>query len=84
MANSYVLKGTENEYLLVIRAEDQKAVFNIIDILLTSRNEEIKEVAIELEKSVNDNGRNSSEAGSKNKGKSTISNNNKRRKTKDS
>ena len=84
MANSYVLKGTENEYLLVIRAEDQKAVFNIIDILLTSRNEEIKEVAIELEKSVNDNGRNSSEAGSKNKGKSTISNNNKRRKKKDS
>ena len=84
MANSYVLKGTENEYLLVIRAEDQKAVFNIIDILLTSRNEEIKEVAIELEKSVNDSGRNSSEAGSKNKGKSTISNNNKRRKTKDS
>jgi hypothetical protein len=84
MADSYVLKGTENEYLLVIRAEDQKAVFNIIDVLLTSRNEEIKEVAIELEKSVNDNGRSPSKARSKNKGKSTISNNNKRRKTKDS
>jgi hypothetical protein len=84
MADSYVLKGTENEYLLVIRAEDQKAVFSIIDVLLTSRNEEIKEVAIELEKSVNDNGRDPSKARSKNKGKSTISNNNKRRKTKDS
>ena len=84
MADSYVLKGTENEYLLVIRAEDEKAVFNIIDVLSTSRNEEIKEVAIELEKSIHDNGRDSSKTRSKNKGKTAISNNSKRRKTKDS
>jgi hypothetical protein len=83
MAQSYILKGTENEYLLVIRAEDEKAIYNIIDFLATSRNEQIKELAIELEKSMNDNGRDSSKAGSKNKSKSTISNNSKRRKTKD-
>ena len=84
MAKSYILKGTENEYLLVIRAEDEKAIYNIIDLLSTSRNEDIKEVAIELEKSINDNGRDSGKTRSKNKGKSTVSNNDKRRKTKDS
>ena len=83
MAQSYILKGTENEYLLVIRAEDEKAIYNIIDFLVTSRNEQIKELAIELEKSLHDNGRDSSKAGSKNKSKSTTSNNSKRRKTKD-
>ena len=56
MAQSYILKGTENEYLLVIRAEDEKAIYNIIDLLATSRNEDIKKVAIELEKSMHDNG----------------------------
>jgi len=84
MAESYILKGTENEYLLVIRAEDVKAVCSIIDVLLTSRNEEIKEVAIELEKSLYDNGRDSGKAGSKNKVKTSTSNNSKHRKTKDS
>ena len=59
MAQSYILKGTENEYLLVVRAEDEKAIYNIIDLLATSRNEDIKEVAIELEKSMHDNGRDS-------------------------
>ena len=44
MGNSYILKGTENELLLVIRAEDEKAVYNIVDFLATSRNEEIKKV----------------------------------------
>ena len=83
MAQSYILKGTENEYLLVIRAEDVKAIYNIIDLLATSRNEDIKEVATELEKSMHDNGRDSSKAGPKNKGKAAISNNSKRRKTKD-
>jgi hypothetical protein len=82
MAQSYILKGTENEYLLVIRAEDEKAIYSIIDFLATSRNEQVKELAIELEKSMNDNGRNSSKAGPKNKVKTTISNNSKRRKTK--
>ena len=83
MAQSYILKGTENEFLLVVRAEDEKTIYNIIDLLLTSRNEKIKELALELEKSLHDNGRDSSKAGSKNKSKSTTSNNNKRRKTKD-
>lgn len=83
MAQSYILKGTENEYLLVIKAKDEKAIYNIIDFLVTSRNEQIKELAIELEKSMNDNGRDSSKAGSKNKSKTAVSNNSKRRKTKD-
>ena len=83
MADSYVLKGTENEYLLVIRAEDEKAIYQIVDALLASRNEQIKEVAIELEKSLHDNGRDSSKTRSKNKSKTTTSNNSKRRKTKD-
>jgi hypothetical protein len=83
MVNSYILKGTENEYLLVIRAEDEKAIYSIIDFLATSRNKQIKELAVNLEKSMNDNGRDSSKAGPKNKIKSTASNNNKRRKTKD-
>ena len=84
MAQSYILKGTENEFLLVIRAEDEKAIYNIIDFLATSRNEQVKELAIELEKSLHDNGRDSGKAGSKNKSKTTISNNSKHRKTKDS
>jgi len=84
MAQSYILKGTENEFLLVVRAEDEKAIYNIIDLLATSRNEQIKELAIELEKSLHDNGRDSGKAGSKNKVKTTTSNNSKRRKTKDS
>jgi len=84
MAQSYILKGTENEFLLVIRAEDEKAIYSIIDFLATSRNEQVKELAVELEKSLHDNGRDSGKAGSKNKGKTTTSNNSKRRKTKDS
>ena len=83
MAQSYILKGTENEFLLVIRAEDEKAIYNIIDLLVTSRNEQVKELAIELEKSLHDNGRDSGKARSKNKGKNTVSNNSKHRKTKD-
>jgi hypothetical protein len=83
MAQSYILKGTENEFLLVIRADDEKAIYNIIDLLATSRNEDIKEVAAELEKSLHDNGRDSGKAGSKNKSKTATSNNSKRRKTKD-
>ena len=83
MAQSYILKGTENEFLLVVRAEDEKAIYTIIDLLATRRNEQIKELAAELEKSLHDNGRDSGKAGSKNKSKTTISNNSKRRKTKD-
>lgn len=84
MAHSYVLKGTENEYLLVIRAEDEKTVYKIIDFLATNRNDQVKELAIELEKSMNDNGRNSSKAGPQNKSKGATSNKGRSRKTKDS
>jgi hypothetical protein len=86
MSKSYILKGTENEYLLVIRAEDEKAIHKIIDYLSSSRIAEIKEMAAELEKSLNDDGnrRNSGKTGSKNKSKGTDSNNSKSRKTKDS
>jgi hypothetical protein len=86
MSKSYILKGTENEYLLVIRAEDEKAIYKIIDYLSSSRIAEIKEVAAELEKSLNDDGnrRDLGKTRSKNKSKSTTSNNSRRRKTKDS
>ena len=84
MANSYVLKGTENEYLLVIRTEDEKAIYFVIDALSASRNEQIKEVAVELEKSLHDNVRDSSKIRSKNKSKTAVSNDSKRRKAKDS
>jgi hypothetical protein len=83
MAKSYILKGTEEEYLLVIRAEDEKAIYSIIDFLSTSRNEQVKNLAIELEKSMNDNGRDSSKARPQDTSKSTASNKGKRRKTKD-
>ena len=83
VSKSYVLKGTENEYLLVVRAEDEKEVLKIIDYLSSSRTSFIKELASELEKSLNDDGnrRNSGKAGSKNKSKSSVSNKGKRRKT---
>lgn len=84
MAQSYILQGTENEFLLVVRAEDDKAIYNIIDLLMTSRNEQIKELAVELEKSMRDNGRNISKTRSKNKSKTAVGNNSKRRKAKDS
>ena len=83
MAQSYILKGTENEYLLVMKSEDEKLIYSIIDLLSTSRSEKVRELAIELEKSMHDNGRDSSKAGSKNKSKSTVSNNRRRRKAKD-
>ena len=84
MSKAYILKGTQEEYLLVIRTEDEKAVYKIIDLLATSKNEQVQQLAIELEKSMNDNGRDSSKAGPKDKSKSTVSNKNQRRKTKDS
>lgn len=86
MSQAYILAGTENEYLLVIRIEDKKSVYKIIDELSESKVLFIQELAIELEKSLHDDGnrRNSSEARPKNKSKAAISNNSKRRKTKDS
>lgn len=84
MSKAYVLEGTENEYLLVMRVEDKSLIYAIIDRLATGRNKEIQELAFQLEKSLHDNGRDPSKAGPKNKSKSPASNNNKRRKTKDS
>lgn len=84
MTQSYILKGTEGEYLLVIRAEDEKAIYNIIDFLSTSKSRQVIELAHELEKSMNDNGRDSSKARPQDTGKSPNSNKGKRRKTKDS
>ena len=83
MGKSYILEGTEDEYLVVIRLEDKKSIYNIIDFLYSSKNKEIQEIAVELEKSLHDNGRDTSKARSKNKSKSTNSNNSKRRKAKD-
>jgi hypothetical protein len=86
MSISYILKSTENEYLIVMRVDDVKKVIKIIDYLSLSSNVEIKELAVKLEKSLNDDGnrRDTSKARSKNKSKSTTSNNSRRRKTKDS
>jgi hypothetical protein len=86
MSKAYILEGTQKEYLLVIKLEDEKAVHKVIDTLFASRNESMKALATELEKSLNDSvsGGDPSKAGSKNKSKSTNSNNSRRRKAKDS
>lgn len=85
MSQAYVLLGTENEYLLVLKLIDEKAVCKIIDELYNSRVPFIKELAAELEKSLHDDGsrRDPSKTGSKNKSKSPNGNNSGRRKTKD-
>jgi hypothetical protein len=86
MAQAYILKGTENEYLVVIKTKDEKIIRKMIDELSSSKAVLIKELATELEKSLNndDNRRDTGKARSKNKGKSTVSDENRRRKTKDS
>ena len=83
MSQAYILKGTENEYLLVVKSEDQKLIYDIIDVLAASKKKDIKDLATELEKSLHDSGRDTSETRSKNKSKSSVSNQNRRRKTKD-
>ena len=83
MPKSYVLKGTQGEYLLVIKTEDEKVVHKIIDILSSSRTAFIKDLAADLEKSLHDSGRDISKAGPKNKSKGPVSNKGGRRKTKD-
>jgi hypothetical protein len=82
MAKAYILKGTENEYLLVVRAEDEKMLYKIIDALSASRVDYVKDLAVELEKSLSDSRRDTSETRSKNKSKSPTGNNSGRRKTK--
>jgi hypothetical protein len=70
---------------LVIRAEDEKQLHQIIDELAKSRSSFVKEIAANLEKSLYDDGnrRNTSKARPKNKGKSPTSNKGGSRKTKD-
>jgi hypothetical protein len=83
LAKSYVLKGTENEYLLVIRLEDEEMVHKIIESLIVSKDVKIKHLAEELKKSwySDDNRRDSGKVRPKNKGKSSNSNVGRRRKT---
>ena len=82
MSDAYILEGIEDEYLLVIKAEDQETILNIIDRLSTSRSKWMKELALLLEESLNDTGsrRYSSETRPKNSPKG--SNGDKRRRTK--
>jgi hypothetical protein len=72
----YVLTGIEDEYLLVIKSKDYELILQIIDRIAASRRKDFKEFALELEKSLNDDGRrrNSSETRSKNKTKNSTSN----------
>ena len=81
----YVLTGIEDEYLLVIKSEDYEIILQVIDRIAASRRKEFKKFALELEKSLNDDGRrrNSSETRSKNKTKNTTSNRSRRTKTAD-
>ena len=83
MSNCYILNGIESETLLVIRAKDKKIMLSLIDYLASSRKEEIKELAYQLEKSLNDNTsrRNTVQARPKNKAKSPASNRSGRKKT---
>jgi hypothetical protein len=78
----YVLTSVEDEYLLVIRSEDYEVILQIIDRIAASRRKDFKEFALELEKSLNDDGRrrNSGETRSKNKTKNSTSNRSRRTK----
>jgi hypothetical protein len=82
MSDAYILNGIEDEYLLVVKAEDQETILSIIDSLSTSRSKWIKELAQILEESLHDTGsrRNSSKTRPKNSPKG--SNGDKHRRTK--
>ena len=71
--DGYILQGTDEEYLLVIRSHDIKLILDVIDRIAASRKSGLKELAWELEKSLHDDGsrRNSGKAGFKNKTKSS-------------
>lgn len=81
----YVLTGIEDEYLLVVKSEDYETILYLIDRIAASRRKEFKEFALELEKSLNDDGRrrNSSETRSKNKTKDSTSHRGRRKKAAD-
>jgi hypothetical protein len=80
--DGYILQGTSGEYLLVIRSQEEADIIHIIDRVAASRKKSVKELAVELEKSLNDDGsrRDSSEARSKDKTKSSNSNRSGRKK----
>lgn len=73
--DGYILQGTDEEYLLVIRSYDIKLILDVIDRIAASRKSGLKELAWELEKSLHDDGsrRNSSKTRSKDKAKSSDS-----------
>jgi molybdate-binding protein len=87
MSTAYVLKGSninKEEYLLVVRTESSKELQDIIDTLSASKIQKLQDLAFELEKSLYDNRRDFSKTGSKNKIKTAVGNDSKRRKAKDS
>lgn len=81
--DGYVLKGIDDEYLLVIKSHEYELILSIIDRISASRRKDFKQFAIELEKSLNDDGRrrNPGETRSKNKTKNTTGNRNRNKKT---
>ena len=83
--NSYILEGTDGEYIIVIKSFDVKLITDIIDRIASSRKEDLKELAWQLEKSLHDDGsrRNSSKARPKNTAKSTNSTRSGRKKATD-
>jgi hypothetical protein len=86
MSKAYILEGTENEYLLVVKTEDEKVIRSIIAALEANKSAVLKDLAYELEKSLHDDvsRRNSGKTRPKDKSKSTVSDKSRSRKTKDS
>lgn len=54
MNRSYLLRGTENELLIVIRNEDEDLMISIINRLISSRDDKIKKIGKMLEADLND------------------------------
>jgi len=81
--DGYILRGIEDEYLLVIKSHEYDLILSIIDRIAASRRKDFKEFALELEKSLNDDGcgRDSGETRSKNKTKNSTGNRGRRKKT---
>ena len=75
--NSYILKGTENEYLLVIRTDDESLVHKVVDELAASKNDQIQLLAADLGKSLYVDGRSISKVNPKGQSKVAKSNRNK-------
>jgi len=82
MNDAYILEGIEDEYLLVIKSQDQDSILALIDRLSTSRSKWMKELALLLEESLNDTGsrRYSGKTGPQNKTKGSNGDNRRRSK----